>query len=219
MLHPESETGLKNFRYVTEDIIEGYIRYREKEGVCKRTRCNDMATLRCVMEFFELYELKNSPRLTNTALGLTGESREVKKCPMPDIIYRITEDRLMEEKRYLVVAIMKLCRALGLRTDKAIQGMASLSTWLKRVNAGMPTVHIVFGNRVNSYRQVHIINRERVQEALIFAIKVWKSETDSKNGRKKRKRAARTVLTGMCYSVGSATRYPVKQKTVTVSLR
>lgn len=48
----ESETGLKNFRYVTEDIIEGYIRYREKEGMCKRTRCNDMATLRCVMEFF-----------------------------------------------------------------------------------------------------------------------------------------------------------------------
>ncbi|EDQ2393824.1 TPA: integrase domain-containing protein [Salmonella enterica] len=182
----ESETGLKNFRYVTEDIIEGYIRYREKEGMCKRTRCNDMATLRCVMEFFELYELKNSPRLTNTALGLTGESREVKKRPMPDIIYRITEDRLMEEKRYLVVAIMKLCRALGLRTDEAIQGMASLSTWLKRVNAGMPTVHIVFGNRVNSYRQVHIINRERVQEALIFAIKVWRGETDSKNGRKKR---------------------------------
>lgn len=31
------------------------------------------------MDYFELYELKNSPRLTNTALGLTGESREVKK--------------------------------------------------------------------------------------------------------------------------------------------
>lgn len=50
----------------------------------------------------------------------------------------------------------------------------------------MPTVHIVFGNRVNSYRQVHIINRERVREALIFAIKVWRNERDSKNGRKKR---------------------------------
>lgn len=124
------------------------------------------------MDFFELYELKNSPRLKNTALGLTGESREVKKRPMPDIIYRITEDRLMEEKRYLVVAIMKLCRGLGLRTDEAIQGM--------------PTVHIVFGNRVNSYRQVHIINRERGREALIFAIKVWRDEKDSKNGRKKR---------------------------------
>ncbi|EBW6362429.1 hypothetical protein DPU24_16650 [Salmonella enterica subsp. enterica serovar Oranienburg] len=182
----ESETGLKNFRYVTEDIIEGYIRYRENEGMCKRTRCNDMATLRCVMDFFELYELKNSPRLTNTALGLIGGTREVKKRPMPDIIYRITEDRLMEKKRHLVVAIMKLCRALGLRTDEAIQGMASLNTWLKRVNAGMPTVHIIFGYRVNSYRQVHIINRERGREALIFAIKVWRDETDSKNGRKKR---------------------------------
>ncbi|EAT4156687.1 hypothetical protein OP853_002643 [Salmonella enterica] len=111
-----------------EDIIEGYIRYREKEGMCKRTQCNDIATLRCVMEFFELYELKNFPRLIHTALGLTGESREVKKRPMPDIIYRITEDRLMEEKRYLVVAIMKLCR---------------------------------------------------VQEVLIFVIKVWRGETDS----------------------------------------
>ncbi|OQM39905.1 hypothetical protein BZK42_21820 [Citrobacter braakii] len=50
--------------------------------------------------------------------------------------------------------------------------MASLNTWLKRVNAGMPIVHIVFGNRVNSYRQVHIINLERIRKALIFAIKV-----------------------------------------------
>ncbi|EGA5926824.1 hypothetical protein H5324_001626 [Salmonella enterica] len=49
-------TALRNFRLATEDIIEGYIRYREK---------------------------------------------------------------------YFVVAIMKLCRELGLRTDEAILGMAS----------------------------------------------------------------------------------------------
>lgn len=181
----DSGISLRNFRYTTEDIIKGYIRYREDKGMCKRTLCNEMATLRCVMDFFELYELKNSPRLTNAALGLTGESRKVKKRPMPDIIYRITEDRLMEKKRYLVVAIMKLCRCLGLRTDEAILGMSSLNSWLKRVNAGMPTVHIVFGNRINRYRQVHILNRERVREELIFAIKVWQNETDSKNGRKK----------------------------------
>ncbi|HAG0017457.1 TPA: hypothetical protein G8O67_004841 [Salmonella enterica] len=89
------------------------------------------------------------------------------------ILFNGTEDRLMEEKRYLVVAIMKLCRGLGLRTDEAI-------------HQGMPTVHIVFGNRVTSYLQVHIINRDRGREELIFAIKVWRDEKDSKNGRKKR---------------------------------
>lgn len=44
---------------------------------------------------------------------------------------------------------------------------------------------IVFGNGINTYLQAHIINRERIREALIFAIKVWRNETDSKNGRKK----------------------------------
>ncbi|EDW4374466.1 hypothetical protein AAA67_005453, partial [Salmonella enterica subsp. diarizonae] len=75
----DTDTGLRNFRLVTEDIIEGYICYRKNKGMCKRTRCNEMSVLRCMMDYFELYELKNSPRLTNTALGLTGENREVKK--------------------------------------------------------------------------------------------------------------------------------------------
>ncbi|EBI5644534.1 hypothetical protein FNI05_13730 [Salmonella enterica subsp. diarizonae] len=182
----DTDTGLRNFRLVTEDIIEGYICYRKNKGMCKRTRCNEMSVLRCMMDYFELYELKNSPRLTNTALGLTGENREVKKRPMPDIIYRITEDRLMEAEEYFVVAIMKLCRGLGLRTDEVIPGMASLATWLRRVNTGKPTVHIVFGNRGNNYRQVHIINRVRVREALIFATDVWENETGGKSGLKKR---------------------------------
>ncbi|EFA3393853.1 integrase domain-containing protein [Salmonella enterica] len=167
-------------------MIEGYIRYRENKGMHKRTLSNEMSVLRNIMDYFELYELKNSPRLTNTALGLTGVSRKVKKRPMPDIIYRITEDNLMEKENYFVVAIMKLCRGLGLRTDEAILGMASLTTWLKRVNADMPTVHIVFGNRVGNYRHTHIINRERVREALIFAINVWENEKGGKNGLNKR---------------------------------
>ncbi|EAQ8932656.1 hypothetical protein D8T00_08230 [Salmonella enterica] len=100
---------MRNFRLATEDIIEGYIRYREK---------------------------------------------------------------------YFVVAIMKLCRELGLRTDEAILGMDSLTTWLKRVNADMPTVHIVFGNRGSNYRHAHIINRERVREALRFVINVWEDENN-----------------------------------------
>ncbi|EGP2646630.1 integrase domain-containing protein [Salmonella enterica] len=182
----DTGTALRNFRLATEDIIEGYIRYRKNKGMCKRTLCNEMAVLRSMMDYFELYELKNSPRLTNTALGLTGVSRKVKKRPMPDIIYRITEDNLMEAEEYFVVAIMKLCRGLGLRTDEAILGMASLTTWLKRVNADMPTVHIVFGNRGSNYRHAHIINRERVREALRFAINVWENEKGGKNGLKKR---------------------------------
>ncbi|WP_079972574.1 integrase domain-containing protein [Salmonella enterica] len=182
----DTETTLRNFRLATEDMIEGYIRYRENKGMHKRTLSNEMSVLRNIMDYFELYELKNSPRLTNTALGLTGVSRKVKKRPMPDIIYRITEDNLMEKENYFVVAIMKLCRGLGLRTDEAILGMASLTTWLKRVNADMPTVHIVFGNRVGNYRHTHIINRERVREALIFAINVWENEKGGKNGLNKR---------------------------------
>ncbi|ECY4913181.1 hypothetical protein AVB45_06375 [Salmonella enterica subsp. enterica serovar Oranienburg] len=182
----DTETTLRNFRLATEDMIEGYIRYRENKGMHKRTLSNEMSVLRNIMDYFELYELKNSPRLTNTALGLTGVSRKVKKRPMPDIIYRITEDNLMEKENYFVVAIVKLCRGLGLRTDEAILGMASLTTWLKRVNADMPTVHIVFGNRVGNYRHTHIINRERVREALIFAINVWENEKGGKNGLNKR---------------------------------
>ncbi|EBW7857501.1 hypothetical protein DQJ61_22420 [Salmonella enterica subsp. enterica serovar Oranienburg] len=182
----DTETTLRNFRLATEDMIEGYIRYRENKGMHKRTLSNEMSVLRNIMDYFELYELKNSPRLTNTALGLAGVSRKVKKRPMPDIIYRITEDNLMEKENYFVVAIMKLCRGLGLRTDEAILGMASLTTWLKRVNADMPTVHIVFGNRVGNYRHTHIINRERVREALIFAINVWENEKGGKNGLNKR---------------------------------
>ncbi|EEM1820028.1 hypothetical protein GKA92_17870 [Salmonella enterica subsp. enterica] len=182
----DTETTLRNFRLATEDMIEGYIRYRENKGMHKRTLSNEMSVLRNIMDYFELYDLKNSPRLTNTALGLTGVSRKVKKRPMPDIIYRITEDNLMEKENYFVVAIMKLCRGLGLRTDEAILGMASLTTWLKRLNADMPTVHIVFGNRVGNYRHTHIINRERVREALIFAINVWENEKGGKNGLNKR---------------------------------
>ncbi|EIV4656443.1 integrase domain-containing protein [Salmonella enterica] len=92
----------------------------------------------------------------------------------------------METEEYFVVAIMKLCRGLGLRTDEAILDMASLATWLRRVNTGKPTVHIFFGNRGNNYRQVHIINRARVREALIFATDVWENETGGKSGLKKR---------------------------------
>ncbi|ECF8076052.1 hypothetical protein CWU58_23700 [Salmonella enterica] len=30
----DAGTSLRNFRLVTEDIIEGYIRYRENKGMC-----------------------------------------------------------------------------------------------------------------------------------------------------------------------------------------
>ncbi|EBA8598846.1 hypothetical protein CB022_03070 [Salmonella enterica] len=48
----DTGTALRNFRLATEDIIEGYIRYRKNKGMCKRTLCNEMAVLRSMMDYF-----------------------------------------------------------------------------------------------------------------------------------------------------------------------
>ncbi|VGI73822.1 DNA-binding prophage protein [Klebsiella quasipneumoniae] len=184
---------VRDVQHLKTKHIESYIANRQATGIAVRTLHNDMSALRAVFRLAGREKLVTSTRLTNKALGLSGASRAGTKFAIPDERFQAVLQSARQYDQGLACAL-QLARLLGLRSQEAVQCASSLNTWKKQLEQNQSTLTIVFGTKGGRPRETRILNRNAVQQAVNDALLIAS------------KRAARTVLTGMCYSVGSATR-------------
>ncbi|ELC8117911.1 integrase domain-containing protein [Escherichia coli] len=158
--------------------IELYMNSRT--NVSKRTRENEMSAIRAVLRQVGKNKLAepSHPRLSNKALGISGESRKGTKTLITDERFRDILQRI-EEKDKGIAAAVKLSRYLGLRNEEAIQSAKSLNTWKKALERGDEKLRVIFGTKGGRERMTTVVDRNKVIDAVNYAIK-YASEHDGR---------------------------------------
>jgi len=151
--------------------IQSYIQHRLEQGISKRTLQNEMAAFRQVLRQSGRMKLADSPLLTNKALGIDKTCRDGTKSAIPDALYQQILSAAREKDEGLA-AVLQLARALGLRSEEAVQSVQSLETWLKDLEKGEKKLTVIFGTKGGRDRETLILDREAVRQALVFAIQV-----------------------------------------------
>lgn len=160
--------------------VELYIKNRQSENISKRTMQNEMAAIRSMFSTAGRTKLAdpNHERLSNSALGLSGASRDGSKIAISDERYHVALAQV-RDKDEGVAAAMQLARYLGLRTEETVQSAKSLKTWRQALNKGDERIRIVFGTKGGRPRDTTVIDRDTVIRAVNEAIKY----ADKHNGR------------------------------------
>ncbi|HDD8599768.1 TPA: integrase domain-containing protein [Escherichia coli] len=150
--------------------IELYMNSRT--DVSKRTRENEMSAIRAVLRQVGKNKLADPshPRLSNKALGISGESRKGTKSLITDDRFREILQRI-EQKDKGLAATVKLSRYLGLRNEEAIQSAKSLKTWKQALERGDEKLRVIFGTKGGRERMTTIVDRNNVIEAVNYAVK------------------------------------------------
>ncbi|EID8465126.1 integrase domain-containing protein [Escherichia coli] len=150
--------------------IELYMNSRT--DVSKRTRENEMSAIRAVLRQVGKNKLADPshPRLSNKALGISGESRKGTKSLITDDRFREILQRI-EQKDKGLAATVKLSRYLALRNEEAIQSAKSLKTWKQALERGDEKLRVIFGTKGGRERMTTIVDRNNVIEAVNYAIK------------------------------------------------
>ncbi|EBX6016471.1 DNA-binding protein [Salmonella enterica subsp. enterica serovar Dortmund] len=169
-----SDTGIK-LRQVDSlkaRYVESYIRQRLEEGIGKRTLQNEMSAIRAILSEAGKHKLADphNERLNNRALGLSGACRDGTKIPMTPEQFQAVFSAV-EKKDPGVAATMQLSYVLGLRNKEAIQSAKSLDTWKRTLDKGGNKINVVFGTKGGRPRETTIIDRERVLQAVNYALK------------------------------------------------
>ena len=115
-------------------------------------------------------KLAQSERLTNQALNIAHASRMGTKTVISEQQYQTILHTALQKDQGLTATI-QLARALGLRSEEAVQSIHSLNTWQTALNQGKTTLPIIFGTKGGRPRETRIINPERVKQAVDFASK------------------------------------------------
>ncbi|CNK39771.1 integrase domain-containing protein [Yersinia mollaretii] len=160
--------------------IELYIKSRQLNDISKRTMQNEMAAIRSIFATAGRTKLADAhhERLSNSALGLSGASRDGSKVAISDERYH-TALAHVRDKDAGVAAAMQLARHLGLRTEETVQSAKSLKTWLRALQRGDERIRVVFGTKGGRPRDTTIVDRNMVIHAVNEAIKY----ADGCNGR------------------------------------
>jgi site-specific recombinase XerD len=160
--------------------VELYIKSRQSESISKRTLQNEMAAIRSIFTTTGRTKLAdpNHERLSNSALGLSGASRDGSKVAISDERYH-TALVQVRDKDEGVAAAMQLARYLGLRTEEAVQSAKSFKTWRQALNKGDERIRIVFGTKGGRPRDTTVVDRAKVIHAVNEAIKY----AENHNGR------------------------------------
>ncbi|WP_183059953.1 integrase domain-containing protein [Salmonella enterica] len=177
-----NQTGIK-LRQVDSlkaRYVESYIRQRLDEGIGKRTLQNEMSAIRAILSEAGKYKLADpqNERLNNRSLGLSGASRDGTKSPMTPEQFQAVFSAV-EKKDPGVAATMQLSYVLGLRNKEAIQSAKSLDTWKRTLDKGGDKISVVFGTKGGRPRETTIVDRERVLQAVNYALK-YTREHDGK---------------------------------------
>ncbi|ECJ3939539.1 DNA-binding protein [Salmonella enterica subsp. salamae] len=169
-----NQTGIK-LRQVDSlktRYVESYIRQRLDEGIGKRTLQNEMSAIRAILSEAGKHKLADpqNERLNNRTLGLSGASRDGTKTPMTPEQFQAVFS-VVEKKDPGVAATMQLSYVLGLRNKEAIQSAKSLDTWKRTLDKGGNKINVVFGTKGGRPRETTIVDRERVLQAVNYALK------------------------------------------------
>lgn len=169
-----NQTGIK-LRQVDSlktRYVESYIRQRLDEGIGKRTLQNEMSAIRAILSEAGKHKLADpqNERLNNRTLGLSGASRDGTKTPMTPEQFQAVFS-VVEKKDPGVAATMQLSYVLGLRNKEAIQSAKSLDTWKRTLDKGGNKINVVFGTKGGRSRETTIVDRERVLQAVNYALK------------------------------------------------
>ncbi|MFS6933757.1 integrase domain-containing protein [Klebsiella oxytoca] len=163
---------IRDVSNIKTNHIELYIKSRQSQSISKRTLQNEMAAVRAILNTAGRTKLAdpNHERLSNSALNLSGASRDGSKVAISDERYHAALVHV-HDKDEGVAAAMQLARYLGLRTEEAVQSAKSLKTWQQALNKGEERIRIVFGTKGGRPRDTTIVDRERVILAVNNAIK------------------------------------------------
>ncbi|WP_145931177.1 integrase domain-containing protein [Yersinia bercovieri] len=163
---------IRDVNNIKTSHIEIYIKNRQSNNISKRTMQNEMAAIRAIFNTAGRTKLAdpNHDRLSNSALGLSGASREGAKIAISNERYHAVLLQI-RDKDEGVAAAMQLARHLGLRTEETAQSVKSLKTWQRALQRGDERVRVVFGTKGGRPRDTTIINRNAVIHAVNEAIK------------------------------------------------
>ncbi|EDQ7954753.1 DNA-binding protein [Salmonella enterica] len=160
--------------------IELYIASRKAEGMTNRTLKNEMAGIRTILRLSGKTKMAdpNHERLSNKALGISGDSRMGTKVAISDERYREAL-ALIKLKDEGVAATMQLSRHLGLRNEEAVQSVKSIKTWKQAILRGDDCVRVIFGTKGGRARDTRVVDKEKVLSAINNAI----SYAEKNNGK------------------------------------
>lgn len=167
---------IRDVANIKTNHVELYIKNRHAENISKRTMQNEMAAIRAIFSTAGRTKLAdpNHERLSNTALGLSGASRDGTKMAISDERYHAAL-AFVRNKDEGVAAAMQLARYLGLRTEETVQSAKSLKTWQQALQRGDERIKIVFGTKGGRPRDTTVLNRDAVirtvNEAINYAAK------------------------------------------------
>ncbi|MEZ0332012.1 MAG: integrase domain-containing protein [Methylophilaceae bacterium] len=151
--------------------IKSFIEAKKELGRRLRTLENLMAHIRSFLKQEGRHRLANDPMLTNSALGISGGSREGKKLPILPYAFESAVE-IAKMKDIGVAACMVLSLVLGLRSLEAIRSWKSLKTWKKQLLAGEDELKVVYGTKGGRDRWVKVHDRDAVLKAVLFACDV-----------------------------------------------
>ncbi len=164
---------IRDASHLKTSHIALYVQSRLAENISKRSLQNEMAAIRAVLRMAGKTFMANPAheKLSNDALGISGESRDGTKVAIPDEIYESVLAKVREADPGAGAA-MELSRHLGLRTEEAIQSVKSLKTWQKAILNEQEKVRVVFGTKGGRPRDTTIIDRQALDRVISNAIRV-----------------------------------------------
>lgn len=108
---------------------------RREAGITPRTLQNEMAALRTILAQSGRPKFAQSERISNKALGLGNASRAGTHLPLTSERWLSALSALHEKDEGLALTL-ELARAMGLRSQEAVQCCQSLKTWAAALERG-----------------------------------------------------------------------------------
>lgn len=153
---------IRDVRHIKTHHVELYIRSRLAESISKRTLQNEMAALRAIFNVAGRSKLADPAHecLSNSALGLSGASRDGTKVAISDERYQAVFS-VIKIKDEGVAAAVQLSRCTGLRTEEAVQSAKSLRTGSRPYYAAMSAYELFLAPKAASpeIRRLSIVRK------------------------------------------------------------
>jgi hypothetical protein len=171
---------IRDVKHIKTSHIQKYIQSRQAENIANRTLQNEMAAVRSIMSVAGRNKLADPQHelLSNSALGISGASRDGTKKPISDETLRDVISYVTKKDEGVALAV-QLARYIGLRTEETVQSAKSLKTWRQSLLKEDERVRVVFGTKGGRPRETTVFDREKVLGILNKAI----SYCDKHNGK------------------------------------
>ncbi len=201
-------THLRDMREVRGCYAREYISWRLASGADKRTLQNEMAHIRMLWRACGMSAIADSKDLTNKKLGIGGAPRYGKKVAISnerlDACCRIA----VESGRFGIALLLRLQRALGLRSSEAIcSDLDTLQGWKRDLETRATHVCVIRGTKGGRPRWVEIEDPVSLLNLIVDAITLASEQNGYLILRKDGKSAgglkqARSIYRSWCYHHG-----------------